>query len=258
MPLLTLTTDFGLSDPYVAEMKGAVLSLCPEARLVDVTHDVAPGDVREGSWVLARIWDRFPPGTVHLAVVDPGVGSSRLPIAVLAEERWFIGPDNGVVGAVLDRWPAGAAVEIQAARFSDEPPSDTFHGRDLFAPAAAILACGGSADVLGHAIEPGVLVGLETDGPSREGGTIRGQIVHVDRFGNLVTDIPTDWLPGAPVATIAGRVLRGIEDSYSAVSPGGLLLTRGSGRTLEISARETSAAAVLGVGRGETVVVSSS
>jgi S-adenosylmethionine hydrolase len=258
MRLVTLTTDFGLRDPYVAEMKGAILSACPQVRLIDVTHEVAPGDVGEGSWVLARVWERFPPQTVHVAVVDPGVGSTRLPVAVRAAGRWFVGPDNGIVGAVLDRWPSDTAVEIEASRLSAEPPSDTFHGRDLFAPAAARLACGESADALGDALEPGRLVRLEEEGPARAAETIRGHIVHVDRFGNLVTDIPVSWLPDAPTATIAGRVLQGIEHSYVAVPAGGLLMTRGSGGTLEISARGTSAAAVLGVGRGESVVVSAS
>lgn len=255
MPLLTFTTDFGLRDPYVAEMKGAVLSLCPEARLIDVTHEITPGDVQEASWVLARVWKRFPEDTVHVAVVDPGVGSSRLPVAIRAAGRWFVGPDNGIVGPVLDRWPAEAALEIRASRLPGAPPSDTFHGRDLFAPAAARLACGESAEALGDDLDPGLLVRVEEAKPSRENETIRGRIVHVDRFGNLVTDIPADWLSDTSAATIAGRVLHGLERSYAAVAPGVLLLTRGSGGTLEISARGTSAAAVLGVGRGETVVV---
>jgi len=256
MSIVTLTTDFGLRDPYVAETKGAILSACPQARLIDVTHEIPPGDVGEGSWILARVWKRFPARTVHVGVVDPGVGSERLPIAVHVAGRWFVGPDNGIVGAVTNLWPPDEAVELQASRLAAEPPSDTFHGRDLFAPAAARLACGEPGDALGDSIDPDRLVRLETADPSREGGTIRGQVVHVDRFGNLITDIPLSWLPDAPRATIAGRVLEDIEHSYAAVPAGGLLMTRGSGGTLEISARGTSAAAVLGVGRGETVVVS--
>jgi len=255
MPLVTLTSDFGLRDPYVAEMRGAILSRCPEAQLVDVTHDVTPGDVQEASWVLARVWERFPPHTVHLAVVDPGVGSQRLPVAVHAAGRWFVGPDNGILGAVLGRGPVEAAFEIEAARLSGGPLSDTFHGRDLFAPAAACLACGESGEKLGPAVDPERLVRPEAAVASRDGETITGHVVHVDRFGNLITDIPTDWLPETPKATIAGRAVEGIERSYSAVPAGGLLLTRGSGGTLEISARGTSAAELLGVGRGEKVVV---
>ena len=256
--LVTLTTDFGLRDPYVAEMKGVLLSVCPHARLIDVTHGISPGDLREASWVLRRVWARFPPNTVHLAVVDPGVGSARLAVAVRADGRWFVGPDNGIVGAALARWPAESATELHVSRISAQPPADTFHGRDVFAPAAARLACGEVPEALGDGLDPGRLVRLEEAGPTREGEGVRGHIVHVDRFGNLVTDIPTEWLPEVPVASIGGRVLEGIERSYSAVPVGELLLTRGSGGTLEISARGTSAAALLGVGREERVTVSAS
>lgn len=255
MHIVTLTTDFGLEDPYVAEMKGVLLSICPVVRLVDVTHDVAPGDLEEASWVLSRIWERFPPGTVHVAVIDPGVGSSRLPVAVRAGDRWFAGPDNGILDAVLERTPAEAAVAIESSRVSAEEPSDTFHGRDIFAPAAARLACGEEASALGRSLEPDRLVRMERAGPVREGTTITGRVVHVDRFGNLITDIPTEWLPDAPSVSIASRRIEGVERSYAAVASGDLLLTLGSGGRLEISARGTSAAARLGVGRGETVTV---
>ena len=255
MQIVTLTTDFGLADPYVAEMKGVLLSACPAVRLVDITHDVAPGDLEQASWVLSRVWERFPAGTVHLAVVDPGVGSSRLPVAIRATGRWFVGPDNGILGAVLARVPAESAVAIEASKVSLGSPSDTFHGRDIFAPAAARLACGEEASALGAPLGTDRLVRLELAGPTRTGTAITGHVVHVDRFGNLITDIPTDWLPDVPSVAIAGRRVDGVAHSYAAVASGDLLLTLGSGGMLEISARGTSAAALLGVGRGEVVRV---
>lgn len=255
MHIVTLTTDFGLEDPYVAEMKGVLLSVCPVVRLVDVTHDVAPGDLEQASWVLARVWEQFPPATVHVAVIDPGVGSSRLPVAVSAADRWFVGPDNGIVDGVLERTPAESAVMIESSRVSAEAPSDTFHGRDIFAPAAARLACGDEPSALGTSLEPGRLVRLERAGPVRKDETIMGRVVHVDRFGNLITDIPIEWLPDDPSVEVGGRRVEGVEHSYAAVASGDLLLTLGSGGMLEISARGTSAAALLGVGRGETVTV---
>jgi S-adenosylmethionine hydrolase len=239
---ITLVTDFGTRDGYVGEMKGVLLEGAPDARLVDVTHDVPPGDVRAGGWVLGRIWPRFPLGSVHLAVVDPGVGSGRRAVAARIRDRWLVAPDNGLVtlaerggagtvpagtaggrGADEDAGPASddaagtgggveAAREIDPDRVGLEPLSDTFHGRDLFAPAAARLAAGGDPGELGPALDPGGLVRLELEKPRRAGDEARGAVVHVDRFGNLVTNVPTGWLPATPVAEVGDHRVQGLGD----------------------------------------------
>jgi S-adenosylmethionine hydrolase len=255
VPIVTLTTDFGVRDPYVAEMKAVLIDRCPEARLVDVTHEIAPGDVREATWVLGRIWARFPPDTVHLVVVDPGVGSERLAVAVRVAERWFTGPDNGLLTTVLDRPPPVGAWRVDPARLASGAVSDTFHGRDVFAPAAAHLACRGRPDAFGEPIDAACLIRLRQDAAEGDEERLRGRVVHVDRFGNLITDIPSAWLEARSTVSVAGRTVSGIERSYSAVPSGALLCTRGSGGTLEISARGSSAAALLGVGRDEPVTV---
>lgn len=254
MTPVTLLTDFGTVDGYVGEMKGILLASGADT-LTDVTHDVAPGDVRGGAWALRRIWARFPPDTVHLVVVDPGVGSERRAAAVRAGERWFVGPDNGLLTWVLREHAADRAVELRPECVGTTPPSDTFHGRDVFAPAAAVVAAGGRAADLGPAMDPASLIRLQLPTPERAEGGIRAAVWHVDRFGNLVTNVPVEWLPAEPVAVLGGREIRGLASSYTAVAPGDLLLTRGSLGTLEISARDARAAEILGAGRDAPLTV---
>lgn len=255
MTAVTLLTDFGTADGYVGEMKGVLLS-GGAGPLVDVSHDVEQGDVRGGAWALRRVWGRFPRDTVHLVVVDPGVGSDRRAVAVRADGRWFVGPDNGVLTRVLHATEAGPAVELDPGRAGLEPVSDTFHGRDLFAPAAARLATGAGPGRIGEPLDPAGLERFEVADPTRTpGGGIRGEVWHVDRFGNLVTNVPVEWLPARPVARVAGTTVRGLSGSFADVEPGGLLLTRGSLGTLELSVRDGSAARALSVGRGARVEV---
>lgn len=253
MAVVTLTTDFQTRDGYVGEMKGVILSRAPSARPVDVTHDVPAGDVWSGSWTLSRIWTRFPPGTIHLAVIDPGVGSARRAVAVSIADRWLVAPDNGLL--TLTSSEVDAVRTLDPERVGLEPVSDTFHGRDLFAPAAAHLAAGGSPSELGSTVDPGTLVRLPVPSPARKGNRLRGQVVHVDRFGNLVTNLPSDWLPERPVAEIGGYEIRSVHPSFAAVEVGSPVLIRGSGGTLEVCVREARASEVLGLGRGETVEV---
>lgn len=256
MSAVTLLTDFGTADGYVGEMKGVLLSL-GAGPLVDVSHDVDQGDVRGGAWALRRIWERFPSGTVHLVVVDPGVGSDRRAVAARAGGRWFVGPDNGLLTWIARERDVDARVELDPERAGLESVSDTFHGRDLFAPAAGRLATGEPASALGPALEPGGLETFDLPDPVRAGeGRVNGAVWHVDRFGNLVTNVPSEWLPDpTAVARLGGREVRGIRGSYAAVEPGELLLTRGSLGTLEVSARDASAAEELGARRGDPVEV---
>lgn len=253
MTVVTLTTDFGTRDGYVGEMKGVVLERAPSARLVDVTHSIPPGDIRDGAWALSRIWTRFPPGTVHLAVVDPGVGSDRKAVAVRIAGRWLVGPDNGLL--TLASGEVDEARQLDPERVGLTPFSDTFHGRDLFAPAAAHLAAGEESGGLGPALDPGNLVRLPLPSPRRGEGRLRGEVVHVDRFGNLVTNLPSEWLPEEPVVEVGAHQVRGLGRSFAHVEAGEAVLIRGSGGTLEVCVREGRAADVLGVGRGEAVSV---
>lgn len=253
MAIVTLTTDFGTVDGYVGEMKGVLLSRAADLLLADVTHSVEPGDLEAGAWVLARVWDRFPEDTVHLAVIDPGVGSERRPVAARAGDRWFVGPDNGLLTRVLRRHSVASARRLDAGRVGLPDLSDTFHGRDLFAPAAAHLASGAPAEGLGPEIDPGELVRLAVAEAGREAEEARGEVVHVDRFGTLVTNLPSDWLPDRPVVEVAGREVRAVGRSFADVARGELVLIRGSGGTVEVAARDASAAVQLGAGRGEPV-----
>lgn len=247
---ITLLTDFGTADGYAAAMKGVLATIAPDALLDDVSHDVPRGDPLAAALVLERYWRIFPPGTVHLVVVDPGVGTERRPMAVGAGGRFVVAPDNGVVSRVLRSAPEWRAVEITGV----EPPagtvSETFHGRDVFAPAAARLATGHRLESLGPPLSDPVRLSLPE--PTRDGDAARGRVIAVDRFGNLVTNIPGSWAaPGATVR-MAGREAV-LLPSYGHADPGGLLAVVNSDGRVEVAVRDGSAAAVLGAGVGAAV-----
>jgi S-adenosyl-L-methionine hydrolase (adenosine-forming) len=244
MPLLTLLTDYGTTDSYVAEMKGVLLSRAPGAVLVDVTHAVAPGDVRAGAYLLGRVWHRFPPGTVHLAVVDPGVGTARAAIALHAHGHYFVGPDNGLFTPVLREAPVEIAVLPTPAH-----AAPTFHGRDLFAPAAAALAGGEPLASLGEPLTT-VPVRLAYTEPRYEGKSVVGEIVYVDRFGTLVTNLTPEWVPPYAVLEVEHIDIGPLRRTFGDVPTGGLLAYVGSGGAVEIAVRDGSAARRLGLGLG--------
>jgi S-adenosylmethionine hydrolase len=192
--IVTLLTDFGLKDHYVAALKGVILSHDPRIRIVDITHDVPPFDLLGASYLLSACHAEFPPGTVHLVVVDPGVGSSRRAIAVAAQDRFFVGPDNGVLALSLNDVSPRTVVEIDPRTVARRGVSATFHGRDLFAPAAAALATGTPITDLGPVRDS--MVESQTDEPRYIEGQLCGVIVHVDRFGNCVTNLKPSHFPG--------------------------------------------------------------
>lgn len=255
MGIVTLTTDFGTADGYVAEMKGVLLSGAPGTVLVDVTHQIAPGDVEAAAWILDRFWERFPPGTVHLVVVDPGVGSARRAVALRAAGRWLVGPDNGVATRVLRRAAAEEARALDPERTGAPSISPTFHGRDLFAPAAARIAAGEEAAGLGDRLDPASLVRLELPGPVQVGHVLRGRVEHVDRFGNLITNIPGARVAPSALIEVAGTVVSGVRAAYAHGDPGRPLAVVGSRGMLEVSVRDGSAADLLRAGRGAEVRV---
>jgi len=244
MPIITLLTDFGSADSYVAEVKAALLSHAPGATLVDVSHAVSPGDVRAGQYLLSRTWGRFPIGTVHLAVIDPGVGTPRRALAAQALGHRFVGPDNGLLSILPDD-----ARYVSLPVLRDASP--TFHARDVFAPAAARLATGAPLEELGTAVRD--RVALPLPGPRVEDGLLVGEVLHVDRFGSLVSNVPCEPLSRGAQVTVAGGAVGALRRTFGDVERGRLVAYCGSGGTVEIAVRDGSAAELLGAGVGATV-----
>jgi S-adenosylmethionine hydrolase len=245
--VITLLTDFGTADSYVAEVKGVLLAAAPDATLVDVTHDLPPGDITAAQHVLGRVWHRFPAGSVHLAVVDPGVGTSRRALALAAGGHCFVGPDNGLFTALFgDARVVTLPIPPHAA--------PTFHGRDVFAPAAAALARGALLETIGTPHRTPVR--RELPAPRRAGDALVGTVLIVDRFGNLITNIPAATVPPGAAVAVGSRVVGPVRRTFADVPPGDLVAYTGSGGTLEIAVRDGSAATALAAGRGVEVRVS--
>lgn len=259
-PVVALLTDFGVRDHYAGTMKGVVLGICPEATLVDVSHDVPPHDVLTAALELAASYKYFPAGTVFLVVVDPGVGSSRRPLAAEAGDYRFVAPDNGVLSAVFKDVPPRRVVELTERRFARPTVSRTFEGRDRFAPAAAWLAKGTELKALGRSVNDFVRLTIPDPGVTEH--EVRGEVLRVDRFGNLITNIDRRSFerlgrPGeAAVEIRAGehRVGR-LVTTYAEIAPGEVCSLFGSTDHLEIAANSASAAETLGLGRGAAVIV---
>jgi S-adenosyl-L-methionine hydrolase (adenosine-forming) len=247
MSFVTLLTDFGTTDSYVAEMKGVILTRTPTAVLVDITHGIHPGEVRSAAYVLGRTWHQFPPGTIHLVVVDPGVGTTRAALAFSAHGHGFVGPDNGVFTPVLH----DAEVEVVVLPTPDGA-SPTFHGRDVFAPAAAALAGGASVSTLGEPFS-GMPARLAYTEPHYEGKSVVGQVVYVDRFGTLVTNLTPDLVPAYAKVEVEGLEVGPLRRTFGDVPTGGLVAYAGSGGQVEIAVRDGSAARRLGLGVGGRV-----
>lgn len=319
-PVITLTTDFGVHDGYVGAMRGVIHTLLPDAKVVDISHDVTPQQIQEGAFILYRAYRYFPASAVHIAVVDPGVGSSRRSIVLSTRHGTFVGPDNGIFTYVLraeeaplespevDRMPwiggmwgvapnwagevevgdvaeaendAGAEAVIEDELYThsgglprayhlDNPDywlanvSNTFHGRDVFAPVAAHLASGAHPDRMATPIKLDTLVTLPDAAPrvqkSRQGTTIVGQVIHIDRFGNIITNLPERLLEplladtgASAVIEIAGYSIKGLCNSYADVRRGQALALIGSERLLEVAVRNASAAQRMKVSPGDQV-----
>jgi S-adenosylmethionine hydrolase len=258
MRIITLLTDFGLEDGYVAAMKGVIAGIAPDADVVDVTHLIPPQDVASGRFRLLTVTPYFPPGTVHLAVVDPGVGTRRRAVAVRSSSgSLLVGPDNGLLLGALEADPAVAAVELSEPRFWRTPaPSATFHGRDVFAPVAAHLARGVALELLGPAVALDSLVSVELPPWRPVPGGAEGAVQAVDRFGNLISNVPGTVLSGvgAWTASIAGRTVTG-RGTYGDVPPGEALALVGSHGFVEIAVRQGSARNALEASIGMAVAI---
>jgi S-adenosylmethionine hydrolase len=249
MPVVTFTTDFGLIDGYAAAMKGVVLSLAPEAVLVDISHAIPRHDVAAGAMALAQAAPFFPPGSVHVAVVDPGVGGVRADMVVETDGGVFVGPDNGLLSMAAR--PPRKAFRIENPTFRRESVSPTFHGRDVFAVAAGRIAAGAVARQVGAALPGIVELAATNDGPLA--GECRGQVVHIDHFGNLVTSLVGGQSQGRWQLVCHGRGFRLTGGrTFSDVAAGALVLFEGSSGRMEIAVRDGSAATLTGAKSGST------
>lgn len=257
--IVTLTTDFGRRDIYAGLLHAVILGIDPRLRVVDLTHDVAPHAILEAAFLLESAYRYFPPGTVHLAVVDPGVGTARPLIAIEAGAALFVAPDNGLLtvvwqGLADEERRAARIVELTEARLWRLPVSSTFHGRDILAPVAAHLAAGRPLEEAGPPRE-GLTILPEAQPTITSPNTIQGRIVHIDRFGNCSTNIPAAALGGASIVTAGGHPLGWLRRTYADVAPGQPLALAGSDGRLEVAVREGSAAETLGLRVGDPVWV---
>ncbi|MHC4993722.1 MAG: SAM hydrolase/SAM-dependent halogenase family protein [Planctomycetota bacterium] len=239
--VITLLTDFGLTDVYVGAMKGVILSRCPGAVIVDLTHAVEPGNLHAAAHLLGVAWRHFPKGTVHTVVVDPGVGSDRRILAARLYGQIMLAPDNGVLSRVFEDCEPDIVVSVENEAMFLQPVSNTFHGRDIFAPVAAALAGGAPLDQLGPTVDR--WVHLPRLDPRRlDDGRLEGQVVHIDSFGNLITNFESTDVPATPCVSIQGVEIAGLCTSYAEVDTGQALAIIGSGGRLEISINEGHAA----------------
>jgi S-adenosylmethionine hydrolase len=241
--VITLLTDFGTADYFVGAMKGVILSLNPQAVIADITHEIPAQDVAAGAFTLLAAYDTFPAGTIHVAVVDPGVGSARRPIVVSAGEHLFVGPDNGLFTHIYDREPSFQAFHITASQHFRQPVSTTFHGRDIFAPSAAVLSTG---------VEPSS-VGPRVTDPIRLTIPVEPAIIHIDRFGNLITNITR--LPEGARLWVNGTLISALRGFFGEESGADPFAIWGSAGFLEIAVNGGSAAEFLGARRGDPIQI---
>jgi S-adenosylmethionine hydrolase len=256
-PIITLTTDFGLQDHYVSAMKAVILGINPNARIVDISHEIPPQDVMAGAWVVRNAALLFPPGTIHVVVVDPGVGTERKPVCLSIEGHFFIGPDNGIFSLIGEEFEY-IAVTLENEHLWREIRSNTFHGRDIFAPVAAHLSRGISMDELGPPLSEVITYRWAIPISDRDG--IQGWIVHIDRFGNLISNIPSglirDTIGSSNFRIYVGNtILHRIDTSFGSVHDGEPVAYIGSSDKLEIAINKGNAKEMLGVEKGAQISI---
>lgn len=258
--IVTLTTDYGARDAFAASIKGVILKINPQAQIIDLSNDITPQDIWEGAFTLRSAYSYFPKGTVHLAVVDPGVGSGRRPIIVVTESYYFVGPDNGIFSLVYQEAERIRVHHITSNHYFLPNPGPTFHGRDIFAPVAGWLAKGIPSGNFGEELTE--YTKLNIPAPKISGNVIDGHVVHIDRFGNIITNITykdiRTFLPegadlGTPTIGIAGKEVKGLKKFYAEASPGEPGAIINSSGALEIFMFKQNARTALSVKRGEVV-----
>jgi S-adenosylmethionine hydrolase len=253
--VITLTTDFGLQDYYVSAMKAVMLGIAPEVRLVDISHDIPSQDIMAGSWILHNSAMLFPSGTVHTVVVDPGVGTDRKPIALKIDDQYFVGPDNGIF-SLLTAEKDFKAVRLSNVKYWRSNPSNTFHGRDIFAPVAAHLSQGVELEELGESLDD--LVTYRWSVPIADKDGLEGMVIHIDKFGNLITNLPAslieDVIEDKSVKIYVGNtILDEIVTTFGSVTEGEPAAYIGSSGMLEIGINKGNAEKMLGVQKGAQI-----
>jgi S-adenosylmethionine hydrolase len=257
--VITLLTDFGTKDHYVASMKGVILNINPQCLLIDITHQVNPHDIEEAAFTLANTFGYFPKGTIHLSVVDPGVGGIRKPVLLVTQNYFFVGPDNGLFTLVAQREKVKQVVVLTKKKYFFSKVSNTFHGRDIFAPVAGHLSLGINPNVFGYEIDS--VKKLRFQKPVVKEGKLVGEILHIDTFGNVVSNIDEGklfrFIRSRPFAIRAGRKsIRGLKKGYWEGKKGEPIALLGSGGFLEISVREGNAQKTLKVKKGDPIQIS--
>ena len=260
MPIITLITDFGTQDYFVGAMKGVILSINAAASIVDLTHDIPPQDIESAAFNLLACYRDFPAGTIHVAVVDPGVGSQRRAIAIESARQFFVGPDNGLFSWICEREGKYAAREVTNEKFFRTPVSTTFHGRDVFAPVAAHLSNGAQLEDVGPALKS--IVSAQTLSPVITTEVVEGRIVHIDRFGNCITNLTAAHFDGRLGAGATLKVnqeqVSGFRQFFSQPKRSNdedVFMIIGSAGFVEIAAQNCSAASILNVRRGDLVTL---
>lgn len=259
-PIITLLTDYGTKDHFVAAIKGVILSIAPQAQVIDITHDVPPHDVLEAGFIIRSCYSNFPTRTIHVVVVDPTVGSSRKPIIVATDDYYYVAPDNGVLSFIYDIDPVSTVVEISSEHLMLPQVSNTFHGRDIFAPAAAWLARGTDILNFGDVVTEYAHIPLPKAKMVGD-ALVKGTIIHVDRFGNLITNISREEyeaarqkVPGNVFKVlVAKQEIAGLKEYYAEAQKGDVIALFGSSNLLEIAQSQGSAARTLGVARGTEI-----
>jgi S-adenosylmethionine hydrolase len=260
-PIITLLTDFGTKDPYVASMKGVILNINPQCIVIDITHQVNPHDINEGAFILANAYSYFPKGTIHLSVVDPGVGGTRKPILLVTQNYFFVGPDNGLFAPIARKEKVKQVVVLAKEKYFLSKVRKTFHGRDVFAPVAAHLSLGIKPDAFGYKIS--AIKELGFGKPIIKERKLLGEILHIDTFGNLISNIDEEKLfrftKGRSFVIRAGReTIHGLKKGYWEGEKGELIALLGSSGLLEISVREGSAQKMLKLKTGDPIQISTS
>jgi S-adenosylmethionine hydrolase len=256
--IITLATDFGLSDPYVAMMKGVILSINPSAKLIDISHQISVGSILQGASLIQETYPFFPMGTVHLAVIDPGVGGNRHPIAIQSEGQFFVGPDNGLFWPAINGQKEVKVIHLTESRYFLDHITYTFHGREVFAPVAAHLSLGIDVEKMGSTLKDPVQLNLPKS-VNRE-GTLYGQVIRMDNFGNLITNIHHKELQAflksaQPIIEVGKLIIKKMSQIYSDVSEGEPLALINSSNCLEIAVNLGRASAYLGMDSGEIIGV---
>ena len=261
-PIITLTTDYGTNDHLVGTLKGVILKIVPDTTIVDITHNVTPYDLLDGALAIGSAYSYFPARTIHVVVVDPGVGTERRPLLVTGENQYFVAPDNGVLSLVFEREENVLVRHANVEHYYLEPVSKTFHGRDVFAPVAAWLAKGSQASAMGDEITDYKKFAMPKPKPAD--GLLKGVVLRVDSFGNIITNFRAEDLPavalenGAAQFQVGNQVVSKLVDTFAKGAPGEAFAYIGSNGFVEIGINRGNASKSLGIGRGVQVTLATS